>query len=153
LGAILLGMDGGVRTYLKMHLGGDEGNYFTAGDAPLAFATGGHTVGLAICADAARPSHPRAYADAGAEVYAAGVFLNAAWYETDVPRLAGYAARHGLLVLMANQAAAIGTYASVGRSAAWAPGGALLSQASGAEPCLLVATRGAEVWRAEAVGL
>ena len=91
------------------------------------------------------------YADLGADVYAAGVFLNEEWYATDAPRLADYAARHRMLTVMANHAASAGTYTSVGKSAAWAPGGALLAEAEGVENALLIATRSNAVWRGEVI--
>jgi predicted amidohydrolase len=151
LGAVLLTANGVTRTYSKMHLGASERPYFTPGDMPLAFAVNGNTLGIAICADSAQPSHPQAYADAGASIYAAGVFLNAEWYATDAPRLAGYAARYRMLVVMANHAASVGTYTSVGKSAAWAPDGGLLTQAEGTESALLIATSSNSVWRAAVI--
>jgi predicted amidohydrolase len=153
LGAILFGPDGSRRTYAKMHLGGSEPDYFAAGSGPLVFGSNGQTVGLSICADSAAPSHPRTCASLGASVYAAGMFLNAEWYATDAPRLAAYAPRHRLLVLMANHAASVGTYVSVGKSAVWAPDGSLLAQAAGTEDALVVATHGPEVWSAEVIAL
>jgi predicted amidohydrolase len=151
LGAILLAPDGSTRTYTKMHLGGSEPAHFLPGSAPLSFATNGQRVGLAICADSSQPSHPQAYAEGGATVYAAGVFLNAEWYATDAPRLAGYAARFRMLVVMANHPASVGTHGSVGRSAVWAPGGAALAEAAGTDSSLVIATRAREGWRGEVV--
>ena len=148
LGAILFGPDGTRRIYAKMHLGGSEPIYFAPGREPLAFEADGQTVGLSICADSSAPSHPKAYAARGATVYAAGVFLNAEWCTSDAPRLAGYASAHRMLVLMANHAASVGTYTSVGRSTVWAPDGELLAQVVGTENALVVATRGPESWRA-----
>lgn len=149
LGAILFTPDGFRRTYAKMHLGGSEPNFFAPGREPLAFDAGGQTIGLSICADSAAPSHPRTYAGLGATVYAAGVFLTAEWYATDAPRLASYASGHRMLVVMANHAASVGSYNSVGKSAVWAPNGTLLAQAAGTENALVVATRGAASWSAE----
>jgi predicted amidohydrolase len=149
LGAILITASGATRTYGKMHLGASERASFEPGDTPLAFAVSGHTVGIAICADSSQPAHPQAYADLGADIYAAGVFLNAEWYATGVPRLADYAARHRMLTMMANHAASVGTYTSVGMSAAWSPDGTLLAQAEGAENALLIATSKKTGWRGE----
>lgn len=149
LGAILFGPDGSRRTYAKMHLGGSEPDHFAPGQEPLAFVEHDQTVGLSICADSSAPTHPQACAALGATVYAAGVFLNAEWYATDVPRLAAYAPRHRMLVVMANHAASVGTYTSVGRSAIWAPDGTLLAQTMGTEDGLVIASRGPESWRAE----
>ena len=151
LGAILFAADGSMRTYAKMHLGGSEPTYFAPGDAPLAFPVHGQTIGLAICADSSKPSHPQAYADGGSTIYASGVFLNADWYATDSPRLAEYASRYRMLVVMANHAASVGTYVSVGKSAVWAPDGALVAEAAGAVSSLVIATRTGEGWRGEVV--
>jgi len=153
LGAILISGDGAVSTYEKMHLGTSEMSYFTPGDRPLAFTTSGQTIGIAICADSGQPTHPQAYAEGGATVYAAGVLLNEQWYATDAPRFAVYAARHGLLTIMANHGASIGTYASVGKSAMWAPGGDLLVQAEGTESALLIASIEDATWRGEVVSI
>jgi len=149
LGAILFTPDGATRCYSKMHLGSRERTSFSAGGEPLAFTSRGRTIGIAICADASQPSHPQAYADSGSSIYAAGVFLNAEWYLTDMPRLAAYAARYRMLVVMANHAASAGTHRSVGRSAAWTPDGTLLVQADGAESCLVIAASGREGWSGE----
>jgi predicted amidohydrolase len=151
LGAIWITASGSTRTYRKMHLGAGERDYFAPGNTPLAVAVAGHTVGIAICADSSQPAHPQSCADLGADIYAAGVFLNAEWYATDMPRLAGYAARHRMLTVMANHAASVGTYTSVGKSAAWAPDGSLLAQAEGTENALVIATCNAGVWRSEVI--
>ena len=151
LGAIALASSGTVTSYRKMHLGSSEGTFFTPGDTPLALTVSGHTVGIAICADSSQPSHPQAYATQGTHIYAAGVFLNAEWYVTDTPRLRDYAMKFRLLTLMANHAASVGTYVSVGKSAIWAPGGALLAQAEGLEPVLVIAARYNEEWQGNVV--
>lgn len=153
LGAILFGPDGTRQTYAKMHFGGTEPSYFAPGDKPLMFVSHGQKVGLSICADSSAPSHPETYASLGATVYAAGVFLNAEWYASDAPRLAGYASCHRLLVVMANHATSVGTFTSVGRSAAWSPDRELLAQASGDEDALVIATCERGSWRAEVCGL
>jgi predicted amidohydrolase len=54
-----------------------------------------------------------------------------------------------MLVVMANHAASVGTYTSVGRSALWSPDGDLLAQAAGAESTLLIATSHEGLWRGE----
>jgi predicted amidohydrolase len=151
LGVILFASDGTIHTYAKMHLGGSEPNYFTPGDRPLSFTTHGQQIGVAICADSSHASHPQNYSAAGAAIYATGVFLNAEWYATDTPRLAQYAARHRLLVVMANHADSVGTYNSIGKSAVWSPDGTLLVQAAGTENCLVVVTNREGAWRGEEV--
>lgn len=151
LGAIVIGADGTTKSYGKMCLGGSEPNYFTPGTARFAFAVNGHSLGIAICADASQSSHPQAYADAGASIYAAGVFLNEEWYATDAPRLASYAARYRMLIVMANHAASVGTYTSVGKSAVWSPNGDLLAQTEGVESALVIAASNNTAWRGEVI--
>jgi predicted amidohydrolase len=153
LGAIVFAADGSANTYAKMHLGGSEPIHFAAGETPVAFGVHGQTIGLAICADSSKPSHPQTYADRGSTIYAAGVFLNAEWYATDSPRLAEYAGRLRMLVVMANQADSVGTYASVGKSAIWAPDGTLLAEAPGTESCLVIATQIQKTWRGTVVAM
>jgi predicted amidohydrolase len=151
LGALLISPGGAVREYRKMHLGGDEPQYFGPGHVPLVFTTGGHTIGVAICADTSQPSHPETCKAAGADIYAASVFLKADWYRTDTPRLARYAVRHRMLVVMANHGASTGALVSVGKSAVWSPGGALLVEAGDDEDALLIAACAAGEWRGELV--
>ncbi len=153
LGAILFDTDGSTCTYSKMHLGGGELSCFVPGEAGLTFNSCGEKLGIAICADSSKPSHPQAYADAGSTIYAAGVFLNAEWYATDAPRLAGYASRFRMLVVMANHAGSVGTYCSVGKSAVWAPDGTLLAEAAGTEKSLVIATRTPDAWCGELVAV
>jgi predicted amidohydrolase len=151
LGSIIISPGGAVSTYHKMHLGAPERDYFSPGREPLTIPISGHIVGLAIYADSSQASHPQTCADLGADIYAASVFLNAAWYASDAPRLAIYAARHQMLTLMANHADSVGTYTSVGKSAIWAPDGTLLVQAEGVENALLVAVASDGVWQAEVI--
>lgn len=153
IGAIVIEASGMTKGYRKMHLGTSERPWFEPGDSPLAISVGGRTVGIAICADTSQHSHPQRYVELGADIYAAGVMLNAEWYGTDAPRLADYAARFRMLTMMANQAASVGTYTSVGKSAVWEPGGTLLAQAKGIECCLVVATHNDSAWIAEVIGI
>ena len=146
IGAFVLSASGAMSTYLKMHLGSSEGPFFIAGDAPLVIRSEGHSVGVAVCADTSRPSHPRTYVELGAGIYAAGVFFDAEWYPEDAPRFQRYAEELGLLTVMANHGASTGTLTAVGKSAIWAPGGALLAQAAGIEDTLVMATHTADGW-------
>ena len=136
-----------------MHLGSPERALFVAGDRPLAFTDSGHTVGVAICADSSQPTHPQVYATLGANIYAVGVFLNAEWYATDVPRLMNYAARFRMLTLMANHADSVGTYVPSGRAPRGLPGGVLLAQVKGVEHALVIATSTNSGWRGDVVGI
>jgi predicted amidohydrolase len=147
IGAFILTPDGDAKTYLKMHLGKSELAYFSNGERPFTLDVDDQKLGVSICADSSRESHPQTYRDLGAQIYAAGVFLTSEWYREDAPRLQKYAARFGLLAVMANQGASTGTYESIGRSAVWAPGGDLLVQADGVESALVTATLGKTGWQ------
>jgi predicted amidohydrolase len=153
IGAFILMPDGDATTYLKMHLGKSEVAYFSHGDRPFTLDVNGTRLGISICADSSRESHAQTYRDLGAQIYAAGVFLTPEWYLEDAPRLQKYAAKFGLLALMANQGASSGTYQSVGRSAVWAPGGDMLVQADGVEDTLVTATLGRTGWQGNLVPL
>jgi hypothetical protein len=59
LAALLFGPDGSRQPYAKMHLGGNEPNYFTPGNELLTFASGDQSVGLAIGADSSVPTRRR----------------------------------------------------------------------------------------------
>lgn len=153
LGAVVIRSDGGTDAYHKMYLGGTEASYFMPGAEPLLLTVDDYKVGVAVCADSSRTTHPEGYARSGAQIYAAGVFLTAEWYQTDVPRLAACAENHGMLTVMANQAASVGSYGSVGKSAVWTPKGSLLVQAAGTESVLLMATHTNGAWRGQVAAL
>lgn len=153
IGAFVLSPDGGIRMYLKMHLGGSEPDYCSPGAAPLSLDIEGQRIGLSICSDASRPSHARTYSELGAQIYAAGVFLTSKWYVTDAPRLQNFARDFQMLTVMANQGASIGTYTSVGKSAIWEPDGKLLVQTKGVEKVLLTATKVSGRWHGEIIDI
>lgn len=153
LAALVFSPDGTRQVYAKQHLGGTEPDWFTPGDRSQMLPIHDEQIGLAICADSSRPSHPEGYARAGATVYATGVFLTAEWYRTDVPRLEAAAKTWGLLVVMANQGESRGTLQSVGQSTIWGPDGEVLARACGTQPCLVVATREPQAGTAECPGI
>jgi predicted amidohydrolase len=153
LGAVIFNTDGSSQTYSKMHLGPSELKFFTPGDTPLLLRNDGQQVGIAICADSSQTSHPKAYSDSGANIYAAGVFLNEEWYSTDVPRLADHASRYRMLVVMANHGASVGTYQSVGKSRIWLPGGELLVHTEDSQAALVIAERIGSNWQGNVVSL
>lgn len=153
LGAVIFSAAGNISTYCKMHLGGDEPLYFEPGEDPKVLHTAEHKVGLAICADTSCRSHPETCVALGADVYAASVFLTEEWFEGDSPRLQTYAKRYGVLTLLANQGASVGTLESWGRSSAWGPDGELLGQVKSTESVLLIVSKSAYEWRTQIVSL
>lgn len=153
IGALVLGADGSLAVYTKQHLHSGEELAFVAGQGGAALEWGRDRIALAICADFSHASHPRAAVDAGATVYAAGVLISEGGYATDSALLQGYAAEHGLLVLMANHGGPSGGWVCAGRSAIWAANGALLAAAPGVGEALVIARRGGEHWAGQVVAL
>jgi predicted amidohydrolase len=153
IGTFVFGPDGSRRLYRKMHLGTSELPFFSIGTLPLVVDVASHRIGVGVCADSSQRAHADTYYTLGARIYAASVFLTDEWYRTDAPRLQKFAEELGMLAVMANQAASIGTYRSVGRSAVWAPGGSLLVQAEGAEEVLVVATAVEGNWKGETLSI
>lgn len=146
IGALVLAADGSLAVYSKQHLHAGEERVFSpgTGGAHLQFAE--DRVALAVCADFSRASHPRAAAQSGAGLYAAGVLISEQGYAADSALLQGYAAEHGMLVLMANHGGPTGGWVSAGRSAIWGPDGRLIVAAAGIGDELLVARRHAGRW-------
>lgn len=139
IASITLTADGGARVYRKQYLHGGEEAYARPGPiGASAHALHGQRYVEAICADTTRAEHAQAAADAGASLYVAGVLISDGGYAADAALLQGYAAQHRMGVLMANHAAPSGGYAVAGKSAFWAPGGALLAQAPGPGEYLVI---------------
>jgi predicted amidohydrolase len=151
IGALVLGADGSLAVYTKQHLHPGEETAFIAGQGGAVLEWVDDRIALAVCADFSHASHPHAAAEAGATVYAAGVLISEAGYATDSTLLQGYAAKHGLLVLMANHGGPSGGYVCAGRSAIWAAGGRLLAAAPGVGDALVLARREGGEWAGQVV--
>ena len=74
-------------------------------------------------------------------------------YATDSALLQGYAAEHGLVVLMANHGGPSGGWACAGRSAIWGADGQVLAAAPGVGDALVIARRDGGRWTGQAVAL
>lgn len=146
IGALVLGADGSLAVYTKKHLHPGEEAAFVAGQGGAALEWGDDRIALAVCADFSHASHPRQAAEVGATVYAAGVLISEGGYAADSALLQGYAAEHGLLVLMANHGGPSGGWACAGRSAIWATDGSVLAAAPGVGDALVIARRENGQW-------
>lgn len=145
IGAWVLNADGSVALYRKRHLHGSEVQFASAGvDDALVLPLADTPTGLAICADATHPEHAKAAATAGAALYASGALISEHGYGPESAQMQGYARDHAMAVLLANHGGPSGGYVSAGRSAFWAPGGALVAAAPGAGDCLVLAQRDRE---------
>lgn len=153
IAALVLGADGSLAVYTKQHLHPGEEVAFVAGQGGVALEWGDDRIALAVCADFSHASHPRQAAQAGATVYAAGVLISEGGYATDSAQLQGYAAEHGLEVLMANHGGPSGGWACAGRSAIWAADGHLLAAAPGVGDALVIAHRDSGRWTGRSVAL
>jgi predicted amidohydrolase len=142
IGAITFHPDGSTSVYRKHHVHPSEADFASAGaQATSLIPMGLETVGQAICADIGQATHAALAAQAGATLYLAGVLVSEAGYAKDASAMQHYAQSHGMGTLMANHGGPSGDYVSAGRSAFWAPGGALVVAAPGVGSCLVVATK------------
>ncbi len=144
IGAITIRPDGQHSVYRKFHLHGSE----VAFAAPSMQATHLQTLGpthiaSAICADTNHPSHATSAAQAGANVYAAGILTSEKGYAAEAPLWASYARDHRMVVLIANHGGPSGGYVSAGRSGIWDAGGNCIAQADGTGDWLVIASSSA----------
>lgn len=140
IGAITLRPDGGHSVYRKFHLHGSEVAFAAPGAQPAHLQTLGLThIASAICADTNHPSHAAAAAQAGANVYAAGILTSENGYAAEAPLWAGYARDHRLVVLIANHGGPSGGYVSAGKSGIWDGNGRCTAAAEGTGDWLVIA--------------
>jgi predicted amidohydrolase len=139
--------------YAKQHLHSGEDRFFTPGKRACVMDVKGVRVGVAICADTARASHPQEAAASGAAVYVAGVLIPESGYAADAALLCSYAKEHRMLVAMANHSAPSGGWIPVGKSAIWDERGARIACALDAEPTLVIAEKVAAHWKGKVVRL
>lgn len=140
IGAITLRPDGSHATYAKHHLHGRETAFATPGPAPVHLqALGPLHIASAICADTNHPTHAAQAAQAGANVYAAGILTSEKGYAAEAPLWQSYAREHAMVVLIANHGGPSGGYVSAGRSGIWDLSGDLVIEAPGVGRYLVVA--------------
>lgn len=152
IGAFTLGAHG-IHAHTKQHLHPGEDVVFAAGNGGPEVIVDGSPIALAICADFAHPSHAANAADSGARVYAASALITDNGYPYDTGLLAGYAAKHNMVVLMANHGSITGGWEPAGRSAIWAEGGERVVAAPGTGDLLVIATEGAHGWVGSVVAI
>ncbi|MET9609221.1 carbon-nitrogen hydrolase family protein [Streptomyces sp. NPDC006512] len=117
-------------TYAKQHLYRQENEAFRPGTGDGRFELGGIRFSLGVCYDNHFPELAGRAAADGCRVHLAsslygtgdGIAERAAVYP-------GIARDHGLYVVLANHVGPAGPWTGCGRSAVWAPGGALLAEA------------------------
>jgi predicted amidohydrolase len=152
IAAITFYPDGTASLYRKQHLHSGEEKFVVKGGTTNPVHTlGDHSYALAICADTSYEAHVSHAAAEGASLYLAGALVSEAGYDIDAGKLASYAARFSVGVLLSNHGGPSGQYLSAGKSAFWAPGGRLVVRSAGNGSCLVVADRRTGVWTGEVV--
>jgi predicted amidohydrolase len=127
IGTFIIKDDGTIETYFKIHLHGNENKYFSKGIHPSLINIKNTKIANAICADTNEESHIEMCVSLGIDVYAAGVVFSKSFYDNDTNKLASYAKKYNILVLMANYNKPTGGYDSAGKSAIWDKNGLLVS--------------------------
>lgn len=114
------------RVYAKQQLHSSELAYFVSGIHQLVITISGHNIAPAICYESLQSSHADGAAKLGADIYLASVAKSA--LDKAMPHYPLIARQHHMFVMMANSVGVCDNWQSVGQSAAWGPGGALLAQ-------------------------
>jgi predicted amidohydrolase len=121
--------DGRIQVYGKQNLHGVERDLFQPGDKIQLLDIDGWRVALAICYDAAVPTHAAEAAGQGAEIYA----VSALYTQEETRRIdvhsAARAMDHRMYSVVANFAGRGPGWESCGGSGTWHPDGTRLSQA------------------------
>ena len=148
LSAITFLPDGTRLAYCKQNLVGDERLFFKAGQGVPLFGYQHHHVALAICADINIEEYARDAAQRGASLYASSVLFSENGYQKDCDRLARWAGKYNMAVIMANHALPTGGYQSAGKSAFWNEAGEQIIQSGSGEQLLIVRRTGND-WQGE----
>lgn len=151
IAALVLGADGQQRVYTKQHLHPGEDRVFSPGHGGTPVLLADQRIALAVCADFAHPKHVANAVAQGADLYAASVLVSENGYAHDSQILQDYALEHQVAVLMANHGGPSGGWACAGRSAFWAPGGALIIEAREGGDYLVLAQSGVQGWQGRLV--
>ncbi|WP_327351466.1 carbon-nitrogen hydrolase family protein [Streptomyces sp. NBC_01304] len=141
---LVFGSDGElITTYRKQHLFEHEQDVFEAGRRDGRFEVGGLRFALATCFDNHFPELASRGAADGCQVHlASSLYGTGGGVEELATVYPGIAKDFGLHVVVANHVGPAGAWTGCGRSALWAPGGALLAQADADRPMVVVADVG-----------
>lgn len=130
--------DGGLQCWRKQHVHGSEAHVFRSGEAGEPFAVAGWQVSLAICFDAAFPTHAAAASARGADVYlATSLYWRGEERRVDL-HFGARAMDNRMFSALANYAGTTGGIEAIGGSGVWRPNGDVARRADGAEPALVV---------------
>lgn len=121
----------------KQHLHGAERDWFVSDTPGAPLVIDGYRVALAVCADAAFPTHALLAADMGADVYAVSALYTSGQERRLDVHMAARAMDHRMHVALANLAGTGPDWTSCGGSGFWGPDGER-GPCLGLEPGLLV---------------
>ncbi|MEU9497240.1 carbon-nitrogen hydrolase family protein [Streptomyces sp. NPDC048196] len=141
---LVFGADGElITTYRKQHLFEHEQDVFQAGRRDGRFELGGLRFALATCFDNHFSELVSRGAADGCQVHlASSLYGTGGGVEELATVYPGIAKNFNLYVVMANHVGPAGEWTGCGRTALWAPGGALLAQADAETPMVVTAEVG-----------
>ncbi|MGX1668627.1 carbon-nitrogen hydrolase family protein [Streptomyces sp. NPDC055400] len=141
---LVFGADGElITTYRKQHLFEHEQGVFAAGQHDGRFELGGLRFALATCFDNHFPELASRGAADGCQVHlASSLYGTGGGMEELTAVYPGIAKDFNMHVVLANHVGPAGAWTGCGRSAMWAPGGALLAQADADTPMVVTAEVG-----------
>jgi predicted amidohydrolase len=131
--AVVLVDAGGARVvYRKQHLGADESEHFSPGPRPVVLDLDGWRVGLGVCRDTGVGDHVKELANAGIDLYVAGLVDRPCDLAVQRDRAVTIATTCGAYVGFASFAGptAGGYDETAGSSAVYRPDGTLLTETS-----------------------
>ncbi|WP_190012969.1 carbon-nitrogen hydrolase family protein [Streptomyces lucensis] len=132
-----------ITTYRKQHLYDQERGVFAAGESDGRFELGGLRFALATCYDNHFPELTRRGAADGCQVHLASSLYGTGGGAEERARVyPGIAKDANLYVVLANHVGPAGAWTGCGRSALWAPGGALLAEADAGTAMVVTAEVG-----------
>ncbi|MFE4718767.1 carbon-nitrogen hydrolase family protein [Streptomyces sp. NPDC056728] len=136
---LVFGADGElITTYRKQHLFEHEQGVFAAGQHDGRFELGGLRFALATCFDNHFPELASRGAADGCQVHlASSLYGTGSGVDELTAVYPGIAKDFNMHVVVANHVGPAGAWTGCGRSAMWAPGGALLAQADANTPMVV----------------
>lgn len=137
--------------YSKMHLHEGETKFFSPGKREIIFDCKGTFIGLAICADITKDTHPYNIASKGASIYLCSMLITSNGYDEDTKIMRDYATKHKLVVAMANFSGDTGGWKAIGKSAIWDSNGTLLAEALENVDSIVVGIRENNMWNTKVI--
>ncbi|MHC6220253.1 carbon-nitrogen hydrolase family protein [Arthrobacter sp. MMS24-S77] len=140
LASLLIRPSGDAPPAFKTHLHGVERELFVPGTGPAFLELDGWRIALAICFDAAVPSHASSAAEAGADVYAvSAVYVRGEEHRLGL-HLGARSMDYRMFGVLANMGGPTSLGDSCGLSGAWGPDGRALARLDVTGSAIAVAT-------------